>query len=148
MLKFVTILLALCVFVQASKVDELSSELDERIKIIDNLSSEQIKRAISIIVSKKDLAKEKGDDAVKCVEMEGNKYLQEIQNNNVESTAAFKNKINGMKEDLKNGKTEAVEKYVNENLQAEFEKVITNMQAIGETITLKYVAVANKCRGV
>uniref|UniRef100_A0AB38ZEI4 Heteropteran venom family 6 protein 1 n=1 Tax=Oncocephalus sp. TaxID=2944721 RepID=A0AB38ZEI4_9HEMI len=148
MYKFLALFAVLGIFAQASNAEDLSSQLDEMSKIIMDIRSEQLKRGISIIVQKKQLAKqEKGDEAEKCAELEGNKYLQQLENNNVESTSAFLDKLDGYKKDVKNGKDKDVEKAMS-GLKSEFEGVLTNMQAKGETITLAYVAKANQCRGL
>nr|AQM58368.1 venom protein family 6 protein 1 [Pristhesancus plagipennis] len=149
MMKFLVILAALCVIAQANKVDELKTKLNEYSKIIDGIRSEQIKRGIDIIVQKKQLAKEaKGDEAVRCVELEGNRYLLKLETNNVDSTEQINKKLQGYQDALKNGKIDEVETAVKDTLQKEVESVLTKLQAKGESITLEYVRIANKCRGV
>ncbi|KAK9501542.1 hypothetical protein O3M35_012249 [Rhynocoris fuscipes] len=149
MMKFLVIIAALCVFIQAAKVDELSTKLNEYQKTIDDIRSEQLKRAIDIILQKKQLAKEvKGDEGVQCVQNEATNYLLKIETNNVDSTKAIYKEIKDYQDALKNGQSEKVEAALNDSFPKEFESVLTKLQANGESITLEFVRVANQCRGV
>uniref|UniRef100_T1HGM4 Uncharacterized protein n=1 Tax=Rhodnius prolixus TaxID=13249 RepID=T1HGM4_RHOPR len=127
---------------------QLTSELDTLINEIYSIRSEQINRAKDIIEQKKELAKEVGKQAVECTETEGYKYLQQIEENNVKYTSDFLEQLDGYKKALENGEDEKVKKALEETLKPNFESILTNLQAEGESITLAYVSKANQCRGL
>ncbi|XP_073970664.1 uncharacterized protein [Rhodnius prolixus] len=146
-LNIVLFIFTLSVIVHGSN-QQLTSELDTLINEIYSIRSEQINRAKDIIEQKKELAKEVGKQAVECTETEGYKYLQQIEENNVKYTSDFLEQLDGYKKALENGEDEKVKKALEETLKPNFESILTNLQAEGESITLAYVSKANQCRGL
>uniref|UniRef100_A0AB38ZE76 Heteropteran venom family 6 protein 1 n=1 Tax=Ectomocoris sp. TaxID=3104572 RepID=A0AB38ZE76_9HEMI len=149
MYKFICLIAALCVAVQALDEKKINDELEFYTKEIASLKKEDINRCKQIINSKEQLAQEaKGEEGENCVRSAGEKLITDVRTNQEKETFDFLIHVEGLKQDMKNGKGEQVEKTIESKTRKDFQHVITNMQAKDEMLILAFVSEANKCRGL